>query len=156
MTSWKVTDLFWGRGDHRFTSCSHPGTSTRSTRVSTAHSHLCQLQRDTDDTSPASPTAGLGSVNYFHLISSRSSAYPLPGPPPPPASPRCSPVRVLWSWRMRRGVVVLFPCFQRVTRTTHTHTHTHRMIIGQGNGIAYPFKELASRAEPSGWAPVGS
>lgn len=88
-TFWKVMpDLFRGRGGHRSMCRSHPRASAWSARVSAAHSHLCQLQRDTD-ASPASPTAGLGSVNYFHLISSRSSAYPFPGPPPP-ASPHAA------------------------------------------------------------------
>lgn len=130
----------------------HPRASDRSPRVSAAHSHLCQLQGDTD-ASPASPTVGLGSVNYFHLISSLSSAYPLPWPCPSGQSP-CSPARVLWSWRVGCvGFVLFFPCSQQVTGTKHTHTHTTESGRA-GERVAHsPHRADQTLSEPTGWAP---
>lgn len=90
-------------------------------RVPAAHSHLCQLPATLMHPLPLSVAA---SDNYFHLISSRSSAYPSPALPlrPGPMQPSAGAPSYSEAW----GLL----CFSLVPSKfleQKTHTHTHRL-----------------------------
>lgn len=91
-TFWKVTDLFWGGGGRRSLCRGHPRVSTwsRAPRVSSAHSHLCQLRATLTHPLPLPLPAGQHQLLSPHLLP--KLCLPLRGPPFP-----ASPVRVLHS-----------------------------------------------------------